>query len=99
TSSATSPGSATRSSNITATNCSRWCGQPTLKPSSIAEGVGVSVDRGRAAEMGVEHLRSLREIALVHEIDHALHGFSLVDGIGDHAFEARAQPDRLLGLL
>src|SRR5262245_24041169 len=68
-------------------------------PSPVAEGIGIAVDRRRAAEMGVEDLRSLREISLVHEIDHALHGFPLIDGIGDHAFEPRTEPDRFLGFL
>src|SRR4029077_13637682 len=72
---------------------------PIAARSSVAEGVGVTVERGRAAEMGVEHLRSLREEALLREIDHALHRFALVDRIRDHAFEPRDKPDRLLGLI
>src|SRR5580700_3911644 len=67
--------------------------------SSIAERIAISVDGWCAAEMGVENLRSFGEIALLHKSDHALHGFALIDRIGNHAFEARAEPDRFLRLL
>src|SRR6266576_1591738 len=66
---------------------------------AISERIGVSVDRRRAAEMSVEQLRSLWKIAFLDEVDHALHGFPLIDGVGDHAFETRAEPDRLLGIV
>jgi hypothetical protein len=58
--------------------------------SAISERVGVAVDGGRAAKVRVKHLRSLGEVALLHQVDHALHGFSLIDRVGDHAFEASA---------
>ena len=37
--------------------------------SSIAEGIGISIDGWCAAEMGVENLRLFGEITLLHEID------------------------------
>jgi len=48
--------------------------------SAVAKRIGVAVDRRRAAEMGVEDLRSRREKTLLYEVDHALHGFTLIDG-------------------
>src|SRR6516225_10055321 len=65
--------------------------------SAVAESVSVTVDRRCAAEMGVEHLRSVREEALPHQIDHALHRLSLIHGVGDHALESRAKSDRFFG--
>ena len=49
--------------------------------------------------MSVEHLGARGEIALLHEVDQALHRFPFIDGIGDHAFQPRAEADRFLGLL
>src|SRR5215470_12090822 len=60
--------------------------------------VAVSVDRGCAAEMGVQHLGAFREEALLHEVDHALHGFTLIDRIGNHCLGARRESDRLARL-
>src|SRR5229473_3129591 len=71
-------------------------GQPR---STVAEGIGVAVDRRRAAKMSVENLRSFGEITLLHEVDHSLHGFAFIDRVGNHAFEARAQANGLLRLL
>src|SRR5258708_20706002 len=70
-----------------------------ISRSAVAKSIGVSVECGRAAEMGIKHLRSRRKIVFLDEVDHALHGFSLIDRIGDHAFQPRAEPDSLLGLL
>src|SRR6267142_362112 len=67
--------------------------------STVAEGIGVAVDRRCAAKMSVENLRSFGEIALLHEVDHSLHGFAFIDRVGNHAFEARAQANGLLRLL
>jgi hypothetical protein len=36
--------------------------------------------------MGVQHFRPRREIAFAHEVDHGLHGLTLVDRVGYHAF-------------
>src|SRR3977135_2092849 len=68
-------------------------------PATVAERIGATVGGGAAAEMGVENFRSRREIALLHEVDHALHGFTFIDRIGNHALKTRAKPDRVLGLL
>ena len=38
------------------------------------------------------------KIALPHEVDHPLHGFPLVDGIGHHPFQAGGEADRLVRL-
>ena len=66
---------------------------------SVAEGVTVAIEGGRTAKMCVEHLRTGWEIAFFHQIDHPLHRFSFVDGVGDHAFQTRAEPDRRFGIL
>src|ERR1700722_9971514 len=65
---------------------------------AVAEGVAVAVERGRAAEMGVEGFRARGEIAFGDEVDQALHRSSLVDRIGDHALEPGGEADRFLGL-
>src|SRR5574337_1023638 len=67
------------------------------RSSPVAERVGVAVQGRRAAKMRVEHFRALREKALTRKIDEALHRLPLVDGIGDHAFEPRGEPYRVLG--
>src|SRR5260370_31590461 len=59
--------------------------------STVAKRIGVAVDRRSAAKIGVVDLRSLREIALLHVVDHALHVFTFIHGIADHVFYARAQ--------
>src|SRR5688572_24478074 len=47
--------------------------------------------------MSVENFGTLREIALVHEGDQTLHGFSLIDRIDDHAFKPGAETNCLFG--
>jgi len=48
--------------------------------------------------MCVEEPRSVRKEALFDQIDHALHGFTLVDRVGDHGLGAGGQPNRVIGL-
>src|SRR5258708_30374569 len=45
--------------------------------------------------MSIEHLRSRREHTASDHLEQALHRLPLVDGIGQHAFKASAQSDRV----
>ena len=45
--------------------------------------------------MGVEHPRAGLDPAGLDEVDQRGHRLSLVDRVGEHAFEARAKPDRV----
>jgi hypothetical protein len=68
--------------------------------SAITERVAVTIERWGAAQMRVEHLGPFREKSLLDEIDHPLHRFALIDGVGDHPFQPCGQADclnRLLG--
>jgi hypothetical protein len=56
--------------------------------SSIAEYIAVAVDGRHATQMGVQDFRTSRKEPLPDEIDHSLHGFSLVNRVGHHAFKA-----------
>jgi hypothetical protein len=59
--------------------------RPTI--STVAECVAVTVQRRSAAQMSVKHLGSLWEKALLHQVDHSLHGLPLIHRVGDHAFQ------------
>src|SRR4051812_41793966 len=59
--------------------------------SAVPVGVAVSVERGRTPEMGVEHLRTLGEVSLLDEVDHALHRLALIDRVGDHGLSPRGE--------
>src|SRR3954449_2981152 len=67
----------------------------TLATVALAEEPGVRVECGLAAEMGVEHVRVGPDLAAADEVDHPREALSLVDGVGDHPFEPRAEPDRV----
>ena len=43
--------------------------------------------------MGIKHSGAVREEALLHQVDHALHGFTLIDRVGNHRFGAGSQSD------
>src|SRR3954453_17034701 len=64
-----------------------------------AERTCVAVQRGLAAEMRIEHLRAGLDAAVPDEVDQSGHTFSLLDGVGEHAFEPGAQADRVDRLL
>ena len=48
--------------------------------------------------MCVEYLRSSGNLALLNQVDHALHGFALVDRVGDHRLGLCGKPDGVVCL-
>src|SRR5689334_7423981 len=57
----------------------------------------VSVERGLAAEVGIEHRGGGLDFAAVDHVDEPGHGFALIDRVGDHAFSAGGEPHRIEG--
>ena len=55
----------------------------------------VRVDRRLPAEVGVQHVRVRRDVAVAHEVDQAGERLALVDGVGDHRLELCAERHRL----
>src|SRR5689334_2617656 len=57
----------------------------------------VSVERGLAAEVGIEHRGGGLDFAAADHVDEPGHGFALVDRVGNHAFGAGGEPHRIEG--
>src|SRR5579862_549158 len=64
-------------------------------PPCSAEQGAVRVERGLAAEVGVEHGGVLVDPAGADQVDEPGHRLALVHRVDDHAFQATAQPDRV----
>src|SRR5438067_4327113 len=63
--------------------------------SGLREGARVGVQRGLAAEVGVEDARPRLDPAGAHQVDQRRHRLPLVNRVGQDALEASAEPDRL----
>src|SRR5881392_3267126 len=57
----------------------------------------VSVERGLAAEVGVEHRGGRLDVAAADHVDEPGHGLALIDRVSDHAFGAGGEPHRIEG--
>jgi predicted ATPase/DNA-binding CsgD family transcriptional regulator len=63
----------------------------------VAEQRAVGVQRGLAAEVGVQHRGILADLAGQNQVDQARHRLAFVDRVEDHPLEPAGEPDRVDG--
>jgi non-heme chloroperoxidase len=71
--------------------------ETTVRMLASGEQCAVGVERGLAAEVGVEHRGGGVDFAAADQADQPGHRLALVDRVGDHAFGAGGEPHRIEG--